>query len=456
MFHILLVDDETIFLNILKKELEMRGYDVAAESDGGRAMERFQQVQFDVVILDINLPNKSGYDILKEIRASNQNCNIILITAYASIEGAVQGMKLGANDYLQKPFELKTLLDKIDQLANSASFRSSRPEVQVSTPTITRLSPSNNRLMVMVAHTIDRVKDTNATVLITGENGSGKGVAAKMIHYSSKRANEPFMLVDCAALPENLIESELFGYEKGAFTGAVGRRKGKFELAGKGTIFLDEIGILPQHLQTRLLTVLQERYFFRVGGETRVPVNARIIAATNENLEERIKSGAFREDLYYRLNVVHIEIPPLRLRKEDIPLLARSILAQQAESLSVPLPPVEPAFFHALCAYQWPGNMRELENVLESSLILCDGKQLSPSNLPLRIYGSATNANSVHMQQVTEQSEITAIKAALKQSGGNRENTAKLLGISRRTLQYKLKKYGLLSSRISNSFLPDE
>lgn len=449
MFHILLVDDETVFLNILKKELELKGYDVAAESDGARAMEHFRQTQFDVVILDINLPHKSGYEILREIRSRDQNCNIILITAFASIEGAVQGIKLGASDYLQKPFELKTLLDKIDQLAHSAGTRQHRTDSQPSAPTITRLSPSSNRLMLLVAHTIDRVKDTNATVLITGENGSGKGVAAKMIHYSSRRAKEPFILVDCAALPENLIESELFGYERGAFTGAISRRKGKFELAGKGTIFLDEIGILPQHLQTRLLTVLQERYFFRVGGEERVPVNARIVAATNENLEERVKKGEFREDLYYRLNVVRIEVPPLRLRKEDIPPLARGFLAQQAKSLGVPLPEVEPAFFDALCTYQWPGNLRELENVLESALILCDGKHLTPSNLPLRIYGGAPQPGSALMQQVTEQSEISAIRAALEQSGGNRERTANLLGISRRTLQYKLKKYGLLSPRIS-------
>jgi two-component system response regulator AtoC len=453
MFHILLIDDEIVFLRILKKELELKGYEVVAESDSSRAMDHFCRLQFDMVILDINMPHKSGYDILQEIRRRDQRCNIILVTAYASIEGAVQGMKLGANDYLQKPFALKILMDKIAQLAKSSEHLPPRQGSAAAADAITRLSPSNNRLMALVAHTIDRVKDTGATVLITGENGSGKGVAAKMIHYSSNRAKEPFMLVDCAAMPENLMESELFGYEKGAFTGAVSRQKGKFEQAGAGTIFLDEIGVLPHHLQTRLLTVLQERYFFRVGGTERIPVRARIVAATNENLEESVKNGIFREDLYYRLNVVRIEIPPLRLRREDIPPLSQDILRRRAQALGVPLPEVEPAFFDTLCGYHWPGNLRELENALESALILCDGRYLKPSDLPLRIYGNASSRGeeAALMQRATERSEISAITAALEQCGGNRESTAKLLGISRRTLQYKLKKYGLLTPRVLGS-----
>ena len=449
MYSCLIVEDESISLNILQEEFQAAGYEVTALSDGGEAYEQCRHMTFDLVLLDMLLPHKNGMEILRAIRTRSTRSVVVIITAYGRIESAVEAIKAGADDYVTKPYDMAELMQKVERILRS---RANLLNVDLEEgPREATYEPSfQDTLSAQVRDVIRKVKDIDTTVLITGESGTGKGVVAKEIHYSGKRAALPFIHVNCAAIQPNLIESELFGHEKGSFTGANTLKKGKFELAGEGTIFLDEIGIMPLNLQSRLLTVLQDRYYERVGGVRRLPIHARIIAATNEDLENSVREGTFRLDLYYRLNVVRIEVPPLRYRRNDIVMLANTFIDRFQKSIGKNIQTITDDFWDVLLRYDWPGNIRELENAIEAAVALCDDDMLTSASLPIRL-SSIRQAPSVGVErqpsnsykQMLNQQDAAIVAAALEKFGGHREKTAQYLGISKRTLQYKLKQFGL-------------
>lgn len=439
----MIADDESTICALLKTEFESVGAVVELAADGCEAWGLYSRHPYDLVVLDINMPRMDGLQVLKQIRKKDKECVAIIMTAYGSINGAVAAMKMQADDYIAKPFDPGELIEKFQQIQMVKKKTMNRDSVDDPTlPPLIGRSPAMER----VKNQINKVKDLNTTVLITGESGTGKGVVAKNIHYGSNRAHLPFAHIDCASLPHNLIESELFGHEKGAFTNASAQRKGKLESAGRGTIFLDEISTLPLELQSRFLIVLQERRFERVGGTRKISMDARVVAATNEDLEEAVSRGAFRADLYYRLNIVCIEIPALRYRRTDIPELAKYFIDRHVQNMNLPMECVDDNVWDALCEYDWPGNIRELENSLESAIILSDGERLTVGDLPKKIT-SARRKNggepAADQPLSLERQEILTILAALDKHNGHREKTAKELGISRRTLQYKLAKYNL-------------
>lgn len=440
---VLIADDERTICTILKTEFESDGAQVDIAEDGCTAWELYKLHVYDLVVLDINMPRMDGLQVLKRIKQNDKNTVVIIMTAYGSIDGAVSAMKMQADDYITKPFDPPDLIEKFRQIqAVKHKTAHLERERDRSIPMLLGQSPAMERVRAK----INKVKDLNTTVLITGESGTGKGVVAKNIHYTSNRAKLPFSHIDCASLPHNLIESELFGHEKGAFTNASTQRKGKLELAGKGTIFLDEISTLSPELQSKLLIVLQERQFERLGGTQRLSVDARVIAATNEDLETAVANGTFRADLFYRLNIVCIELPPLRYRRSDIPELAKHFIEQHVKNTGSSLETVDDAVWDALCEYDWPGNVRELENTLESAVILSDGHRLTVDDLPKKITAVRRKLQPEGIQSGSdslslERQEILTILAALDKHNGHREKTAKELGISRRTLQYKLAKY---------------
>lgn len=446
MYKILVADDEKIARLVLEKELTEAGYEVYTAGNGIEASNLIQQIQFDVAILDVYMPHKTGFELVKEIKQKARETIILLMTAYASIESAVDAIKLGADDYLDKPYDLSQLVKKIEQLLQIRSQKAKHKKVKI-------VKESNltgeSLLMRKIQLTIEKVKNLATTVLITGESGTGKGVIARELHALGNRNHLPFIHVDCASLSQNLIESELFGYEKGAFTGANQLKKGKFEIAKEGIIFLDEVGTLPLNLQSKLLTVLQDKSFYRIGGVESIPMNARVIAATNEKIEKNVEKGSFREDLFYRLNVIRLEVPPLRLRKDDIYQLADHFITEFCQTMNLTELAVTPDFFDCLQQYKWPGNIRELENAIESSVALCDGLTLKGTDLPINIAQDTIQINNHNPENYFKQSiknqEIITILEALEKFDGHRENTATYLGITRRSLQYKLKKYNLLA-----------
>lgn len=436
---ILVADDEITICKVLKAELISFGYNVDITHDGASALRLLQSTHFDVAILDIKMPHVSGLQILKDIKIANPNIIIIIMTAYASIDGAVNAMKLRADDYIAKPFDIKELLDKVNDFI---SFKSKVNKISTAPDKLHNPMLAFSPEMLSIERQIEKIKDLETTVLITGESGTGKGVVAKQLHRLSKRNNSPFIHLDCAALPHSLIETELFGHEKGAFTSAVGMQKGKFETASTGTIFLDEIATLPITLQTKLLNVLQEKYFYRIGGNTKIPMQARVIAATNENLEQCIVEKTFRADLFYRLNVVKIECPPLRYRKQDLIELTKFFINKHSSNLNRKIYHIDETVFDAILHYDWPGNVRELENVLESIIVLSEGPNISLDDLPAKLKARRTplgliDTNSSKLS--LKEQELLTIIAALEKHNGHREKTAKDLGISRRTLQYKLR-----------------
>lgn len=442
---VLIADDEQTICRLLHLEFEVSGYAVKTVLNGQAALNELSRTRYDAVILDVNMPQATGLQVLSTIRRSYPETIVVMMTAYGSIDGAVTAMKMKADDYITKPFDPGDLVGKINDLLTVKS-RMSQMGRDGASETPTMVGESSN--FQEIWRTIDKVKDLDVTVLITGESGTGKGVVAKNLHMASNRRSLPFVHVDCASLPRNLIESELFGHEKGAFTNAGVQRKGKFEQAGRGTIFLDEIATMPLELQAKFLIVLQERSFERLGGERKIPMEARVIAATNEDLEQSVNSGAFRRDLFFRLSIVNIECLPLRQRRKDILPLARYFLEKHTQKTGIPINQVDDEVWQALSNYDWPGNTRELENTMESAIILCDGHRISLKNLPRKI----TAGNGFKAQAAfrpagptlsLESQEIMTILAALEKHNGHRERTAQELGISRRALQYKLAKYHL-------------
>ena len=444
---ILVVDDEESHRMMLRAHLEQDGFEVVEASDGHEAVQKVENRFFDLVLIDIRMPKMDGMEALRQIKHFNPSIPVIMMTAYGSIDSAVETLKSGAEDYLTKPLDMDELLIKVHrslrfrQLEEENLLHRERLGTRFDFSSIIGKSPRMKELF----ETLSMVAPTDATILLLGKSGTGKEIVANAIHQNSQRMEMPYVKVSCAALPETLLESELFGHEKGAFTGAMSKKKGRFELADNGTIFLDEIGEMSLLTQTKILRVLQEMEFESVGGTKTIQVDVRIITATNKDLDEEIRKGRFREDLYYRLNVVPITIPPLRERKEDIPILAEHFLRIYREKNRRTITGFEPRVMDAFIRYPWPGNVRELENIVERTVIMCRGDMISIHDLPPTIMGSQQQEGESEFISGPKLKDVEreAIVRTLRHTGGNRTRTAIVLGITRKTLQNKIKGYGI-------------
>ena len=446
---ILIVDDEATHRQMLRAVLSAEGYDIHEDEDGQTAIDAVTNRFYDLILMDIRMAGLSGIEALKEIKHLSPGIPVIIMTAYASVDTAVEALKAGAYDYITKPLdidELKLLVGKALQFHHLE-----QENLLLKERLNDRFDFSNiigrSRSMQDVFETIGLVAPSEATVLITGESGTGKELIANAIHQNSPRKDRPFIIINCAALQETLLESELFGHEKGAFTGAVARKKGRFELAHNSSIFLDEIAEMAPVTQAKILRVLQEREFESVGGTHTSKVDTRLIAATNKNLEEEIRAGRFREDLYYRLNVIRVDVPPLRDRQDDIPLLADFFLKSYAEKNRKLLKGFTPRAVDLMMRHEWPGNVRELENIVERAVIMARGEMITPMEFPemLKELDDELKATSVNLEPGRSLKEVEKemILRTLEETGGNRTHAADILGISRRTLQMKLKEYGI-------------
>jgi two-component system NtrC family response regulator len=443
----LLIDDDSNLCKVLAYQLEKNGFSVSTARNGRDGLTLFSKKAFDIVITDIQMPDISGIDVLRSIRNDNEKVIIIIITAHGSVDNAIEACKLGANDYLTKPFGQEQLLFVIEKAVQIQQLQVENALLKQEVAGKYKFDNmiANSARMQEVLKLTTQVARSNATVLITGESGTGKELVARAIHYNSPRKEKPLITVNCPSIPENLIESELFGHVKGAFTGAINDRKGQFEQADGGSIFLDEIGDLRKNLQAKLLRVLQEKEFQPVGGSKTIRVDVRIIAATNRNLEQLIRDKNFREDLYYRLSVVPIMIAPLRDRKEDIPFLVDFFINKYREGRIFK---ISGEAIKTLQNYEWPGNVRELENIIERILALATNSEITIANIPEHISGrfyepSGTTISIPEEGIGLETIERLAIKEILQRTGGNRSKTARMLQIPRHVLLYRLKKYGL-------------
>jgi two-component system response regulator AtoC len=442
---VLIVDDERNIRQSLKKYLNIEQIESSTAETGETAMEFLERETFDAVILDLKLPGMNGQELLVWIRNRGLPVPVIMISAHGQIQDAVEALKTGAQDYLVKPFDPAELIIKLRQLIENKR-RENRLETEKRTGTGENTLIGSSPAMRQLSARIDKIALSDVTVLITGESGAGKEVVAREIHRRSSHATEPFAAVNIGGIHEGLMESELFGHEKGAFTGAVARKQGLFELAGRGTIFLDEIGEMPSGLQVKLLRVLQERKIRRLGGASDIPVSARIVSATNRNIEDMVREGRFREDLYYRLNVFRISLPSLREHREDIPPLANYLLYKITHRMGRPVPALSAEAVEKLLVYDFPGNVRELENILERALIYSDGPKLAAENIDLHRPGAeeaAARPPSENSGGSLESLEKNAIRETLARYRGNRTKTAKELGVSRKTILNKIKAYRL-------------
>lgn len=442
---VLIVDDEKNILSLLQQYLEIEGIQSIGAENGLSAQRMLKERPYDAMLVDLKMPGMDGLELIRWARGEGLHMPIIMMSAHGEIADAVTALKEGAQDYVVKPFDPEELVAKLKKLVEAQQVQEMVAGVASSEEdggAFIGQSPQIQRIKAL----IQRIQDSSSTVLITGESGTGKEVVARAIHAASRQKDGPFVAINIGGVPENLLESELFGYEKGAFTGAVARKSGKFELAGGGTLFLDEIGDMPLALQVKILRVLQERKITRLGGTTPMPINARIVAATNKDLEKMVQEGKFREDLFYRLNVVRIQIPPLRERKDDIPLLAAGILSRLNAQVGHKVKGFTPEALQALCAYDFYGNVRELENVLERAVIFSSGDEITVDDLDLRS-GAFTkeqkNAPVDKEAKSLKDIEQVAIVQSLRRWEGNRTKAAKELGISRRTLINKIQEYGL-------------
>lgn len=449
-YSILVVDDDKNIGKMIEINLrKTKEYEVKTVTSGEACLKVLREELTDLVLLDIQMPGIDGIETLKRIRDDEPRIPVVMMSAHGTIEKAVESMKLGAYDFITKPFASDRLLITVKNALMTSSLKKEIAELR--SELRTRYNFQNivgqSGKMQEVFRAIEKIIDSNVTVLIQGESGTGKELIARAIHNHSKsRSSKPFVAVNCSALPESLLESELFGHEKGAFTGASGRRVGKFEVANSGTIFLDEIGLMSQVTQAKLLRVLQEREFERVGGNELVKVDVRVISATNVDLEEAVKNGEFREDLYYRISVFPIRLPSLRERKEDIPLLAAHFLEKYSKQEHKELEGIAPDALELLMAYNWPGNVRELENAIERATLLATMEELTPKDLPNSV--RAIGEKKIYEKDATlsswiEKLEEEALKQALLECEGNISKTAKKLGIGRATIYRKAKKYGL-------------
>jgi len=449
---ILIVEDEESQRTLLSGLMKKEGYTIGEAGTGADALEFFKRDIFELVLLDYKLPDTDGLTLLKKLKEINPEIEVIMITAFGSIENAVGALKAGASEYLTKPIDLDDLLFKIKKTEERTYLVR---ENRVLKETLKDRFKSEDFVyqsekMNEVASLIVRIAKTDSTCIINGESGVGKEVVVDLLHSLSERNNNPLIKVNCAAIPETLLESELFGYEKGAFTGAYQRKIGKFELANKGTIFLDEVGDIPLVLQSKLLRVLQEREIERLGGLHPVKVDVRIIAATNKNLDEEVKKGAFREDLYYRLNVVNIRVPPLRERKDDIPLLIDFFLKKYSAKHKKNVKGLTREARDVLMKYDYPGNVRELENITERAVVLTRGDSISKEDLPA-FSDETKDLLEKNMKGTVETIERNMILDALNSSEWVQTKAASILGLSERMLRYKIKKYKIIKTGQSDT-----
>ncbi|MDO9582812.1 MAG: sigma-54 dependent transcriptional regulator [Desulfomicrobium sp.] len=445
---VLVIDDEPAHRLMVRVVLGDAGFRVLEADNGSSGLVTLRSKPVDVVLLDMRMPGMSGLDVLQKMHEEAMTTPVIMLTAFGNVGSAVEAMKIGAWDYLTKPTDNDELLAVVRKAAEHVRLTRENRDLkkQIGQLHETRIIGSSGEIR-RVVELIEQVGPSEANVLILGESGTGKELVAQQLHEKSVRSGGPLVKVNCAALPENLLESELFGYVRGAFTGAAQDKPGRFQLAGGGTLFLDEIGELPLTLQAKILRALQERIVEPLGGVTPVSIDVRFIAATNRDLPTMIAEGKFREDLYYRLNVLEIRIPPLRERIEDIPLLVDYLLDKLGRKNSRPVRTVTREFLDALTRHEWRGNVRELENVLERALILCRADILDLRDLPEHLATQGKALLPRHIAQPGESpletAERQALQETLRKYAGHRERTAQALGISRRTLQYRLKKYGL-------------
>ncbi len=441
---VLIVDDEPLSREFLCEAIGSRGHDVVSASNGADAIALFQESTFDLVISDMRMPRADGMEVLSAVRKQSPQTPVILITAFGDVTSAVEAMRGGASDFLLKPFScdqidfvLDRLQDRMRLERENRFLRESHIREEMDSGIIGQSEPM--RRLVDVSRKAAR---SNATVLVTGESGTGKELVSRLIHDQSPRADRPFVRVNCAALPEGLLESELFGHERGAFTGAVKRREGRFELADGGTLMLDEIGEMPMSLQPKLLRVLEQEEFQRVGGTRTMHVNVRVIGTTNRDLREEIRAGRFREDLYFRLQVMPIEVPPLRRRRDDVPLLAQHFLSKFRQESGSRVRAISPAALRTLQSYRWPGNVRELRNVIHRAIVMDECEVLRPEHLMMPMDGpSASGGRWVEEVVGLRLEDISrdVILATLRHVDGNRTAAAGLLGVTDRTIRNKLR-----------------
>jgi len=448
---LLVVEDEPILRVTIADALRKEGWEVDVVEDGAKALTQFERHRHEVILTDLLMPRMDGLELLRRVKALQADTTVVIITAHGTIETAVEAMRLGAADFIAKPFSMVQLVLRLD---NVCSFRLLKEQnIRLQEQLERRFSFGNiigkSKRMLEVFELIKVVAESDASVLVQGESGTGKELVASAIHYNSVRRARPYIRVSCASLPESLLESELFGYEKGAFTGASERRIGRFEAASGGTLFLDEIGELPLSFQVKLLRVLQERQIERLGSQRPIDVNVRIVAASLRPLEDEIAEGLFREDLFFRINTVTIHLPPLRERREDIPILATSFLEEFGRERRKAIEGFSDGVLEAFDAYHWAGNVRELRNVVERAALFCRKPRITPEDLPANLRTASPPPRRAPAQQTTtlheavEQAEIEAIRAALSRTEGRRNEAAQILGVSRKTLWEKTKHYGL-------------
>jgi len=457
MDNILIIDDEKSLLDLLSVVFKKEGYGVRTALSAAKAFETVDREDIDLVVTDIKMPETDGMDVLKHVRETRPDVPVVMITAYGSVQQAVEALKAGALDYVVKPFDVEEL--KIIVARGLAERRLRQENVRLKRDLKERYSFENmigkSRSMQEIYTLIEKVAGTDSTVLVTGESGTGKEMAARAIHFQSDRRDNQFVSINCAALPENLLESELFGHAKGSFTGAVAEKKGMFEVATRGTLFLDEVGEMSPWTQVKLLRALQERRVRRVGGTEEIPVDVRIIAATNQDLKKRIQEGKFREELFYRLNVISFDMPPLRKRTEDIPLLVTHFLQKHCDRLAKKPKRFTPEVIGFLEAYAWPGNIRELENVIERIVAIEDRETVTANCLPKEIVSPQKAKHETQyffepgfdLMVYLDDLAKNYVSQALAATGGSIQKAAPLLGISYRTMRYLMGKFNLNRAR---------
>ncbi|MFN4306139.1 sigma-54-dependent transcriptional regulator [Sulfurihydrogenibium azorense] len=437
MFKVLLIDDEESILKIIKTVLTKEGYEVDTAKSKSEALTKLNTNSYNLILSDYLLEDGTGIEILEDFRKKDSITPFIIITAYGSINGAVEAVKKGANHYIPKPIDTDNLI----KLIQFYKEKQSNPfEVEEFEGIV-----GKSKKMRELFNEIEIVSKSESYILIEGESGTGKELVAKAIHKRSRRANNPFVPINCSAIPSELFENELFGHEKGAYTGAASREIGKIELAGEGTLFLDEIGEMPLFMQAKLLRVLQEKEFYRVGGTSLIKMRCRVISATNRNLEEMIENKEFREDLFYRINVIHLKIPPLRERKEDIPLLVKRFIEKFSKINNKNIYDIDEEALEILMEYDWPGNVRQLENIIERAVVLCQGEIITSQHLPQRIKEKPL-VSKINLEKSLNLYEIekNIILKVLQEENFNQTKAAQRLGISRKQLRTKMKNFGLL------------
>ncbi len=464
---ILVVDDEESIREFLDIMLRKEGYEVTCVEDGQKAIDILKKKSFDLLISDLQMPNVTGIELLKHCREAYPDLLFMMITAFGTAESAVEAMKMGAYDYITKPFKIDEVRINI---ANALRSRNLEVENRVLRKELQKEYSfqnlvGNSEAMHKIFELIRKVSDSPTNVLVTGESGTGKEMVAKAIHYNSPLKDRPFVSVNCGAIPENLVESELFGHKKGSFTGAISDKDGLFEVADGGTLFLDEIGELPLSSQVRILRAIQEKTVRRVGGTEDIKVEVRIIAATNRDLEQMVQQGTFRQDLYYRLNVINIRTPPLRERRDDVPLLAGHFLQKYSERFGKQIQTISKEAMDLLKKYDFPGNVRELENIIERTVALESGATVLPESLPQFVNtptgrkmvssdGIEITDEGIDLQKVLDQLEKELLVKAIHQASGVKKRAAKLLGITFRSMRYRVEKFSL--GKVDDDELPDE